>query len=136
MVDWQSRHAGLMAKCNRADVSNLNIGDCMGVSETDLSPRLGTTRWLRIDNNDTVEIGLQRHLGSLCAICLSLNGKLTEEKCLYLPPVEETQQQETMIIGKSGYSNNRIFRVKDTEKTYTIGWQKLHYYSLTCEPFN
>ena len=41
-----------------------------------------------------------------------------------------------MIVGKGNYSPNRIFHVKDNEKTYTIVTQKLLNYSLNYEQFN
>jgi hypothetical protein len=101
-----------------------------------MPPKLGTIRWLHIDNNDTVQIGLQIHPGNPAAASLSPKGNATEIKCLYLPPVEDISQKETMIVGKGNYSPNRIFHVKDNEKTYTIVAQKLLNYSLNYEQFN
>jgi hypothetical protein len=135
MIDNQGS-AGLMAKCNKADIPALNIGDFLGVIETDTAPRLGTIRWLHIDNNDTVQIGLQIHPGNPAAVSISPKGNAIEIKCLYLPPVEEISQKETMIVGKGNYSPNRLFHVKDSEKTYTIVTQKLLNYSLNYEQFN
>ena len=128
--------AGLMAKCNKADIPALNIGDFLGVFETNMPAKLGTIRWLHIDNNDTVQIGLQIHSGNPAAASLSPKNNATEIKCLYLTPVEEISQKETMTVGKGNYSPNRIFHVKDNEKTYTIVTQKLLNYSLNYEQFN
>ena len=60
---------------------------------------------------------------------LSPKGQAIETKCLYLPPIAEIEQAETMIVGKGGYSPNRTVRVKGGEKTYTIVTKKN--YSIT-----
>lgn len=128
--------SGLMARCSKTNLPDLNIGDFLGVFEADLPPKLATIRWLQIDNNESVDLGLQLHPGNPAAIYLSPQGKTTETKGLYLPPIEEIRQEQTMIVGKGGYSPNRTFHVKDDEKTYTIVTQKLLNYSLNYEQFN
>ena len=128
--------AGLMAKCHKSMLPVINIGDFVGVFEANLAPRLGIIRWLQIDHNDIVQVGLQIHPGQPAATSLSPKGQAIETKCLYLPPIAEIEQAETMIVGKGGYSPNRTFRVKDGEKTYTIVTKKLLSYSLNYEQFN
>lgn len=127
---------GLMAKCSKSTMPALNVGDFMGVFEANLPARLATIRWLHIDKDDILQVGLVIHPGNPAAIYLLPKGKATEEKCLYLPAISEIGQAETMIVGKGGYSRNRTFHVKDAEKTYTIVAQKLLNYSLNYEQFN
>jgi len=113
-----------------------NIGDFIGIFEADLPPQLATIRWLQIDNNDTTQIGLEIQPGSPKAIVISPKGSTAEIECLTLPPIEEINQQETMIVAKGNYSPNRFFHVKDEEKPYTIVTQKLLNYSPNYEQFN
>ena len=79
--------SGLMARCSKTNLPDLNIGDFLGVFEADLPPKLATIRWLQIDNNESVDLGLQLHPGNPAAIYLSPQGKTTETKGLYLPPI-------------------------------------------------
>lgn len=140
MTNWtiiNQGSGGLMIKCHKTIAPVLNIDDVIGIFEQPLPPKLATIRWLHIDdNNESVRVGLQIHPGHPAAVSLSPKGTDSVIKCLYLPPMPDIQQPETLVVSKGRYSPNRIFHLNDPEKTYTIVTQKLLNYSPNFEQFD
>lgn len=127
---------GMMARCDKKQVKTLNVGDVMGLFELGLSPRLATIRWLQIDTNDMLMVGLQIYPGSPSAIHLTADGKTTVSAGLLLPKIDDTNQDETIIVEKGVYSPQRLLRVKDVKKSYAIVTQKLFDNTLNYEQFS
>jgi len=127
---------GMMLRCDKKETVPLNIGGLMGVFEQNLPPRLATVRWLQTDHNDTIQIGLQSRPGTPRPIHLTADNKTTVMIGLLLPKMDDIKQDETIIITKGIYTPNRVLRVKDAEKTYTIMADKLLDNTLDYEQFS
>jgi hypothetical protein len=126
----------MMVRCDKKQVKTLTVGDFMGLFEHGLSPRLATIRWLQIDTDDTLMIGLQVYPGSPSAFHLTADGKTTVSAGLLLPKIDDTNQDETIIVEKGVYSPQRLLRVKDAEKSYAIVAQQLLGNTLNYEQFS
>lgn len=77
--------AGMMVRCTKKQVKMPTAGDFMGLFEHGLSLRLATIRWLQIDSNDTLRIGLKIYPGTPSAIHLTADGKTAVSPALLLP---------------------------------------------------
>jgi len=127
---------GMMLYRDKKQEDMLNIGDLMGVFEHNLPPRLATIRWLQVDHNDTIYIGLQLRPGTPSPILLTQEGKTIVSAGLLLPKMEDIHQAESVIVAKGAYTSQRLLRVKDAEKTYTILADKLLDNTLDYEQFS
>jgi hypothetical protein len=128
--------AGMMVRCAKKQVKAPTVGDFIGLFEQGLSPRVATIRWLQIDSNDTLRIGLQIYPGIPSAIHLTADGKTAVSPALLLPKIGDINQDETIIVAKGVYSPQRLLRVKDVEKSYAIVTQQLFDNTLNYEQFS
>lgn len=127
---------GLKAKCDKPPGMQLNIGDFMGIFEAGLSPRLATVRWLHIDNNNTLEIGLHLHPGDPSAGDLLPDDQAQIIPCLMLPAIDALDQADTLIVEKGVYSPQRRLQLKNGDQTNTIKIEQLCDYSINYEQFS
>ena len=92
-------------------------------------------RWLRTDKN-TTHIGLELHSESPTAITFTADGGTEIYQGLLLAEVEDSKQGQTLIVNKGIFSDNRIFRIKEGEKTYSIIADTLLNHTLHFEQFS
>ncbi len=139
VIEWtvgNQGSGGMMLQCDKAQTKAFNIGDLLGIFERDLPPRLATIRWLQIDRNAIVHIGLQIRPGTPSLIHLTPEGKTTVSAGLLLPEMKDINQAQTLIVAKGIYTSQRTLRVKDAEKTYTIVAEKLIEDTLDYQQFS
>ena len=126
---------GIMASRNSDRYHQLNIGDFVGVFEADSAPLLTVIRWLHTDKN-TTHIGLELHSESPTAVTFTPDGGTEVYQGLLLAELENSKQGQTLIVNKGIFSDNRIFRIKDGEETYSITAETLLNHTLHFEQFS
>ncbi|NQY25906.1 MAG: hypothetical protein HRT92_01860 [Piscirickettsiaceae bacterium] len=126
---------GIMATRNSDRHISLNIGDFIAIFDSASTPLLGVIRWLHI-NKDTTRIGLELHSTSPTAITFIPDGETEIFQGLLLAEVEDSKQGKTVIVNKGVFSNNRIFRVKEGDETYSIITDTLIHHTLHFEQFS
>lgn len=126
---------GIMARRNSDRYHQLNIGDFVGIFESDTTPLLTVIRWLHTDK-DTTHIGLELHSKSPAAVTFTPDGGTEIYQGLLLAEVEELKQGQTLIVNKGIFSDDRIFRIKDGDETYSIIAETLINHTLHFEQFS
>ncbi len=126
---------GIMASKNNDRHHNLNIGDFVGLFESNSAPLLAIIRWLRTDKHST-NIGLELHSESPTAITFTPDGDTEILQGLLLEEIEDSEQGPSLIVNKGTFSDNRVFHVKEGDETYTVTTNKLLTHSLYFEHFS
>ena len=127
---------GIMASRKSDRYHQLNIGDFVGIFETDSPPLLTVIRWLHTDNDNTTRIGLELHSESPSAVTFTPDGETEIFQGLLLAEIDDIDQGRTLIVNKGVYSNNRVFRIKEGNETYTIIADNLINHTLHYEQFS
>ncbi|MDH5592501.1 MAG: hypothetical protein OEY48_06590, partial [Gammaproteobacteria bacterium] len=127
---------GMMVSCTNMTMPSLNIGGFMGIFEQNMQTSLATVRWLHIENNDTIHIGLEIHQGHPTAVTFTPDGSTEIFQGLLLPEIEDIKQPATLIVDKGIYSANRVLRIKQEQEIYTISADTLIENTLNYEQFS
>ena len=107
------------------DLTTVDIGDFVYVVTSNDIHYIACIRWLRIDHNDALQIGLETHLGPIEAVQLSATGNTAVIDALYIPKQDEHGSSASLIVEKGGFTPDRRFTMKLQGKTIQIMAQQL-----------
>jgi len=124
-----------MAKRQTEGSYHLNIGDFIGVFESDFEVKLATIKWLHIDIDGETTIGMELIEGKPIPVVCTPDGEAAQHPALLLPS-KDPQSPSTMITEKGLYSPKRRIRVKDDEAPYVIIASGMIDSTLDYEQFN
>lgn len=133
-LDNQSS-GGLMAKRQTEGCYHLNIGDLVGIFESDFQVKLATIKWLQIDIDADTYIGMELIDGKPIPILCTPDGEAEQHPAMILP-ANDSQTASTMITEKGLYSPKRKIRVKGDGEPYVIITNGMIDSTLDYEQFN
>lgn len=125
---------GMMLSCHGIDCYQLNIGDFVGIFETNKVPTIAIIRWLHSDNGST-SMGLENHHATPVAITVTTD-KSDISSGLLLSNDKNMQIENTVIVDKHIYSADLRLQIKERDKTYIVTLDKLIERSVRYEQFS
>lgn len=139
-LDWQLvnlSNGGMMAKRAHADCYHLNIGDFVGLFDSHQNLTLAVIKWLQIDINNDVQIGLERIIGKPEPVMCQPVDEQEQHPALLLQTDIVTQANTKIILTEKGiFSPNRKIQISGQSTTYSITANGLIDSSLDYEIFN
>jgi hypothetical protein len=125
---------GIMLSRDTSGLKHIDNGDFVGVLVEERPVMLGVIRWLNINNNNTIHIGIELFDGeAVSVICTSEEG---ETNLALLSPGNKEIKQESTIIGDKGlFSPGRRLRVSGDGEPYIIGAETLVDNTFNYEQF-
>lgn len=139
-LDWQLvnlSNGGMMAKRAHADCYHLNIGDFVGLFDSHQNVTLAVIKWLQIDINNDVQIGLERIIGKPEPVMCQPVDEQEQHPALLLQTDIVTQANTKIILTEKGiFSPNRKIQISGQPTTYSITANGLIDSSLDYEIFN
>ena len=137
-TDWRLKNqsgAGLMLTRDSANRPGLYIGDVVALFEENQPVQLVIVRWLQIDQNDMINIGVQLILGEpIHVVCTPVNE--TKMYPALLIPQDEHNAQKVLLTDKGMFTPNRLIRVSGDGEPYVAKLKTLLDSSYYFEKFD
>lgn len=118
--DWHLKNhgnGGLMLCRDSNNRSGLYIGDVVAIFEDDQPMKLATVRWLNLDNNNVVTIGVQLILGEPIAVICTPENETNVYPSLLIPE-DDHNQRKILLTDKGLYTPKRAIRVSGDNEPY------------------
>jgi hypothetical protein len=137
-TEWYLKNksgAGLMLTRDAANRPGLYIGDIVALFEDEKPVQLLIVRWLQVDHNNMINIGVQLIMGKpLHVVCTPAN-----ESKMYpalLIPQDEHNAQKVLLTDKGIFTPNRTVRISGDKEPYTATLKTLLDSSYYFEKFD
>ncbi|HEC72765.1 MAG TPA: hypothetical protein ENI26_00140 [Methylophaga aminisulfidivorans] len=137
-LSWQLANqstGGLMAKRPSQSCYNLNIDDLVGIFEQDFAVKLAVVKWLHIDVNADIEIGLELIQGQAKAITCIPEDEGEPYQALHLT-IDSPNASPLIITERGVFSPGRILTIQGLEKPLKVVSNGLVKNSFNHEIFN
>jgi hypothetical protein len=125
---------GMMLSRECVGVKHLDIGDFIGILETNEPTQLAIIRWLHIDRNDFIYVGVEVFTGEpISIICTT---EQSETIIALMVPENKDAKLDSTIIGDKGlFSPGRRLRISGDDEPYIIGANELVENTYNYEQF-
>ena len=136
--DWQLKNqsgAGLMLSTDIANRPGLYIGDILALFEEGQPVKLIIVKWLHIDHNDVINIGVQLLMGQPIHVACTPTNETKHYPALLIPQ-DEHNAQKVLITDKGMYTPSRSIRVSGDGEPYVAKLNNLLDSSYYFEKFD
>lgn len=108
---------GIMVSAKAINNHQLDVGDFYGVFEDQQPPLLALVRWLRIDDDHNVAMGLELHRGHPVAVTATVENDTEKLPFLLL---RDEKQADTLIATRELINTDQVLQLTEGDKTYII----------------